>query len=170
MTQPTPARAAHARAVCCLLAAWGVGFGASATAQTRATAAVPPPSTPHSADAQLHCEVGYAGATQIVKTQPVSDPYPVESVDIGGRFRFKAVMVGSGQRVAYIKLYSYFETPQQPVLIHLAKYLPPFTIRSTTAPAKRDPRGTHLTGMQYLYAGPLEHELQYQCFLQGAQP
>jgi hypothetical protein len=96
----------------------------------------------------------------------VSDPYPVESVDIGGRFRFKAVMVGAGQQVDYIKLYSYFETPQQPVLIQLAKYLPPF---SAPGPAP-DPRGANLTGMQYLYAGPVERELQYQCFLQGAQP
>jgi len=120
--------------------------------------------------AQLHCEVGYAGTTHIVKAQPVSDPYPVESVDIGGRFRFKAVMVGAGQQVAYIKLYSYFETPQQPVLIHIAKFLPPFATRPTTAPAEHDPRGTNLTGMQYLYAGPVERELQYQCFLQNAQP
>lgn len=142
--------AAIARAVCCLLALCGTS--ASVTAQT----------TPA---AQLHCEVGYAGTTHIVKAEPVSDPYPVESVDIGGRFRFKAVIVGTGQQVAYIKLYSYFETPQQPVLIHLARYLPPFT-----APTPHDPRGTNLTGTQYLYAGPVERELQYQCFLQGAQP
>jgi hypothetical protein len=142
---------AHASVVCCLLALWG--FSASAMAQT-------------SAAARLHCEVGYAGTTQIVKSQPVGDPYSVESVDIGGRFRFKAVMVGTGQQVAYIKLYSYFVTPQQPLLIQLAKYLPPFT---TPAPAP-DPRGISLTGIQYVYAGPAERELQYQCFLQGAQP
>jgi hypothetical protein len=119
---------------------------------------------------QLHCEVGYAGATQTVKAQPVSDPYPVESVDIGGRFRFKAVMVGTGQQVAYIKLYSYFVGPQQPVLIQLVKYLPPFATPSATDPTERDPRGINLTGTQYLYAGPAERELQYQCFLQRAHP
>lgn len=159
MTQPMPGRTKHARVACCLLAAWGLST--SAVAQT-------------STAAQLHCEVGYAGDTQTVKAQPVSDPYPVESVDIGGRFRFKAVMVGTGQRVAYIKLYSYFVGPQQPVLIHLAKYLPPFNTPlatpSATDPTERDPRGTHLTGTQYLYAGPAERELQYQCFLQNAQP
>jgi hypothetical protein len=119
-----------------------------------------------STSAQLHCEVGYAGATHTVNARPVSDPYPVESVDVGGRFRFKAVMVGAGQQVAYIKLYSYLETRQQPVLIHLAKYLPPF---SDLGPA-HDPRGVNLTGMQYLYGGPVERELQYQCFLQKEQP
>jgi hypothetical protein len=120
--------------------------------------------------AQLHCEIGYAGATQTLQSHPVGDPYPVESVDIGGRFRFKAVMVGTGQQVAYIKLYSYFITPQQPVLIQLVKYLPPFNTQPAIAPAERDPRGTSLTGMQYLYAGPAERELQYQCFLQSAPP
>ena len=156
MIQPIPSRTTHARVVCCLLAVLGVCASASAMAQTSATA-------------QLHCEVGYAGATQTVKAQPVGDPYPVESVDIGGRFRFKAVMVSTGQQVAYIKLYSYFVGPQQPVLIHLAKYLPPFATPST-APTEHDPRGINLTGTQYLYAGPAERELQYQCFLQRAHP
>ena len=154
--QPIPSPTTHARVACCLLAAWGVGLGASTSALAQTSTA-----------AQLHCEVGYAGDTQMVKTQPVSDPYPVESVDIGGRFRFKAVMVGTGQQVDYIKLYSYFVGPQQPVLIHLARYLPPFTNRPT---AERDPRGTRLTGMQYLYAGPAERELQYQCFLKNVPP
>lgn len=159
MTQPIPRRITHTRVACCLLAAWGVGLGASTSALAQTSTA-----------AQLHCEVGYAGDTQTVKVQPVSDPYPVESVDIGGRFRFKAVMVGTGQQVAYVKLYSYFVTLQQPVLIHLARYLPPFVAPSTTTPAERDPRGINLTGTQYLYAGPAERELQYQCFLQNAQP
>lgn len=119
-----------------------------------------------SAPAQLHCEVVYAGTTHTVQAFPVSDPYPVASVVIGGRFRFKAVMVGAGQRVDYIKLYSYLETRQQPVLIQLAKYLPPFSAAGPTS----DPRGTPLTGMQYLYAGPVERELQYQCFLHRGQP
>ncbi len=155
MIQPIASRTNHARVVCCLLAV--LGASASAMAQTRAPA-------------QLHCEVGYAGTTQTVKAQPVGDPYPVESVDIGGRFRFKAVMVGTGQQVAYIKLYSYFVGPQQPVLIQLVKYLPPFATPSATAPTERDPRGINLTGTQYLYAGPAERELQYQCFLQRAHP
>lgn len=154
MTQPMSGRTTHVWVLGCLLAAWGMGT--SAMAQTGAAA-------------QLQCEVGYAGATQTVVAHPVVDPYPVASVDIGGRFRFKAVMVGTGQQVAYIKLYSYFVAPQQPVLIHLATYLPPFTAPPTT-PTQHDPRGTNLTGMQYLYAGPAERELQYQCFLQRAQP
>lgn len=154
MNRPFSVRTIAARLAGCWLSVWCV-----VCVSTTAMAQNPTP-------AQLHCDVSYAGTTHTVQARPVSDPYPVESVDIGGRFRFKAVMVGAGQQVDYIKLYSYFESPQQPVLIQLAKYLPPFNA-SGTAP---DPRGANLTGMQYLYAGPVERELQYQCFLQGAQP
>jgi len=111
--------------------------------------------------ALLRCEVTYAGSTQVIDTGPVADPYPVASVDIGGRFWFKAVMVGQGSRVDYVKLYAYLDTPKQPLLIHEAVFLPPFQIGA--APSA-------LTGTQHLYAGPVERELVYTCTLQGAQP
>lgn len=79
------------------------------------------------------------------------------SVDIAGRFRFKAVMVGQGARIEYIKLYTYLETPRQPVLIHQATYRPPFPV----------PSGADgLTGEQRVYGGPKERELIYRCTLQ----
>jgi hypothetical protein len=112
----------------------------------------------------LRCEVSYAGTTHAVQTGVVADPYSVASIDIGGRFRFKPVMVGDAGKVQYIKLYSYLETRRQPVLVHAVRYLPPFP---------SPPEGTnvvHLTGMQFLYAGPVEREMQYQCFLHGVQP
>ncbi|MDD2881086.1 MAG: hypothetical protein PHQ58_11665 [Rhodoferax sp.] len=114
-----------------------------------------------SANALLHCDVSYAGSTHVVETQAVADPYPVPSVDIGGRFWFKAVMVGRATQVDYVKLYAYLDTRQQPLLIQEAVYLPPF--QSTPAPYL-------LTGTQYLYAGPVERELMYSCTLQGVQP
>ncbi len=112
----------------------------------------------------LRCEVTYAGTTHTVQANVVSDPYPVPSVDIGGRFYFKPVMVGHGDRVEYIKLYSYLDTRQGPLLVQAVRYLPPFP-----APASGS-EPVNLTGAQFLYAGPVERELQYQCFLQGVQP
>jgi len=111
----------------------------------------------------LRCELTYAGSTQTLEARPVSDPYPVPSVDVGGRFRFKPVMVGDEKRLEYIKLYAYLETRDKPVLIQLAKYLPPF--RSTSGSGPVD-----LTGVQYLYGGPVERELMYQCSLTGVGP
>ena len=106
----------------------------------------------------LRCELTYAGSTQTLEARPVADPYPVASVDVGGRFRFKAVMVSTGKGIDYIKLYAYLETRDKPVLIQEAKYLPPF--RTTATPYE-------LTGVQYLYGGPVERELIYRCTLQG---
>ncbi len=110
---------------------------------------------------KLHCDVTYAGSTQTIEAMPVADPYPVASVDIGGRFWFKPVMVGQGSRVDYVKLYAYVDTASQPVLIQEIKYLPPFAIA---------PQNLSLTGEQHLYAGHLERELIYNCALQGVQP
>jgi hypothetical protein len=109
----------------------------------------------------LRCEVTYAGSTQTIEATPVVDPYPVASVDIGGRFWFKPVVVGQGNRVNYVKLYAYLDTASQPVLIQEVKYLPPFS--SAQPPAS-------LTGEQHLYAGHLERELIYNCTLLGVQP
>jgi len=109
----------------------------------------------------LRCEVTYAGSTQVVEARVVDDPYPVPSVDVSGRFRFKAVMVGQGERVDHIALYAYLDTHRQPILVQEAKYLPPF--RTGAAPYP-------LTGEQHLYAGPVERELLYQCTLEGVAP
>lgn len=106
----------------------------------------------------LRCEVTYADATQVIEARPVADPYPVPSVEIGGRFYFKAVMVGSPAQVEHILLYAYLDAGGRPLLIQQAKYLPPF-------PASPSP--VLLTGEQRLYAGPAERELIYRCTLEG---
>jgi len=109
----------------------------------------------------LRCNVTYGGSTQVIEARPEADPYPIASVDIGGRFRFKAVMIGTETQVDYIKLYTYLNTSRQPVLIQEAIYLPPYQATATPYP---------LTGEQHLFAGPAERELLYSCTLQGVQP
>jgi hypothetical protein len=106
----------------------------------------------------LHCDMTYAGSTQTLQVAPVANPYLVQSVDVGGRFRFKAVMVGQANQVEYIKLYAYLETRRHPVLVQQVTYLAPFQ------------KGASLTGQQFVYAGPVERELQYQCALTEAAP
>lgn len=106
----------------------------------------------------LHCQLTYAGSTQTLEATPVANPYPVAAVDVGGRFRFKAVMVGDGTQLDYIKLYAYLDTRRQPVLVQQITYLPPFAATAS------------LTGKQFVYAGEVERELQYECSLQGVAP
>ena len=109
--------------------------------------------------APLQCQVTYAGATHTVVANPVQDPYPVPSVDIGGRFRFKPVVVGTPQRTDRVLIYAYLVDGGQDLLIHQAKFLPPFAVSAQP-----------LTGQQRLYAGPLERELMYSCNWQGGTP
>jgi hypothetical protein len=115
---------------------------------------------PHSAMASplLRCLVAYAGTTHTIEASPVTDPYPVPSVDIGGRFRFKAVLVGNTARIDYIKLYAYLDASRQPTLVQEAIYRPPF---------KTGAEPLLLTGEQHVYAGVVERELIYQCTLEG---
>ena len=109
--------------------------------------------------ASLQCQVTYAGTTHTVVADPVQDPYPVPSVDIGGRFRFKPVVVGTAQRIDRVLIYAYLVDGTQDLLIQQVKFLPPFA-------ASAQP----LTGQQFLYAGPLERELMYSCRWQGGTP
>ncbi len=109
----------------------------------------------------LHCEVTYAGSKHIVEVVPGSDPYKTRSIDIDGRFRFKALVLGTGERIDTIKLYAYYETRRQPILIQEMKLLPPFAVSDLP---------DSLTGRQYLYAPPLGRELQYGCALMEAKP
>lgn len=111
----------------------------------------------------LTCDVSYAGAHHRVQARPLDDAYAVPSVDIGGRFRFKPVMVQGADRIERIGLYVYLETERQPVLIQHARYLPPY-------PAARPGQPVDLTGEQRLYAGPIERELIYRCELSEGQP
>ncbi|HXA46525.1 MAG TPA: hypothetical protein VNW52_02760, partial [Burkholderiaceae bacterium] len=104
----------------------------------------------------LRCELTYAGSTHIVNTMVGGDPYKTESVDVDGRFRFKTVILGTAQKIDAIKLYAYYETSRQPILIEEAKYLPPFA--NSDSPYA-------LTGLHMLYAPPLGRELQYGCAL-----
>ena len=121
-------------------------------------AALPPRAPAATPAPLLRCAVSYAGTTHAVDAKATDDPYTVAATDIGGRFAFKPVLLAGAQGIAAIKLYVYFLTSRQPVIIHQATFRPPFG----AAP------GQPFTGEQRLYAGPLERELTYSCSLEGA--
>lgn len=134
---------------------------ARAVALSCAVAAAPAAPTVQAAPL-LRCEVDHGGRTWRVDTAPVADPYGVQPLDIGGRFRFKAVMVGDERQVEYVKLYAYYQTRRTPVLLHEAKYLAP--------KASADPAGTPLTGEHTVFSPHLEREMRYHCTLHEAAP
>ena len=109
----------------------------------------------------LRCQIEQGGDTTVLDFRPVADPYRVAAIDIHGRFRFKAVVIGDAQHIDYIKLYVYAQTKRQPMLLHETNYVAPM--------ASREPGYAALTGVNHVYSPALERELQYGCtLLEGA--
>ena len=109
----------------------------------------------------LQCDVSYAGTTYKLKAKPTTDPYAVQSVDIGGRFFFKMILEESKGKLEHVLIYAYLDQQPRPILLQQAKYFGPF-------PAVAQPYP--LTGQQHLYGGPVERELIYSCWLSTITP
>jgi len=124
---------------------------------------VAPAGTAHAAPL-LRCRIDQGGDTRMLDVAPVADPYTVAAVDINGRFRFKAVVIGDAAHVDYVKLYVYVHTARQPLLIHQSTYLSP------QPGAKADTSPAALTGVNQVYSPQLERELQYACALLESAP
>lgn len=112
--------------------------------------------TSNKSTALLRCHVSYADRTEIIEAFPVSSPYEIQPVDIGGRFTFKAVMIGEGTNIDHIALYAYFQASPKDLPIHEAIYRGPFKLNATP---------TLITPHNHLYAGEVERELKYYCKL-----
>lgn len=111
----------------------------------------------------LRCQVRYASETLHLEARPTGTPYDVAPHDVAGRFRFKAVVVGTPAAVEHIALYAYdMAVPQAPVLIHEVVYHPPFP-GNPTVPG--------LTGWNHVYSARLGREMVYGCALtKGPSP
>lgn len=104
---------------------------------------------------RLRCQIWQGGMNYALEFKPGSDPYSVKAIEIGERFRFKAVLIGDEEKVEYLKTYVYAQTERQPVLVHTAHYVSP---RAEVGPKS-------LTGVNLVYAPRLERELQFDCAL-----
>ncbi|MGC4075993.1 MAG: hypothetical protein QM702_02960 [Rubrivivax sp.] len=148
MQTPSPPHAARAasfaRWVCGIVVAAGLE---AAVAQT----------PPDGGNPLLRCELRYVSTTMQVEARPVADPYTVAAQDVDTRFRFKAVVLGTPERVDSVSLYAYdMAVDNAPVLIHEVVYRPPFAA-GTAVPA--------LTGWNHVYSSRLGRELVYGCAL-----
>lgn len=106
---------------------------------------------------RLRCHIDQGGTSQVVDFSPVADPYAVQAIEINGRFRFKAVVIGDERQVQYVNLYTYFQTERRLILLHEVKYVAP-EVRS-------DPAPDALTGRHFLYSPGREREFQFACAL-----
>lgn len=112
---------------------------------------------------RLNCQIDQGGDTWRLEFSPVADPYRVTATDINGNFRFKAVVVGDPTHVDYVKIYTYYQTARQAVLLHEARYAAPVVTPASASPAA-------LTGYQYVYSPRLGRELRYGCALVESAP
>ena len=113
-------------------------------------------STSTKTTAHLRCHVSYAERTEIIDAFPTSSPYEIQPVDIGGRFTFKAAIIGKATSIDHIALYAYFQASPKDLPIHEAIYRGPFKLKTTP---------TLITPYNHLYAGEVERELKYYCTL-----
>jgi len=113
----------------------------------------------------LRCEVTQGGMTYTEDFLPSDDPYSVQAKDINGQFQFKAVLFGT-ESLESIKIYTYYRHQHQVVLLHEARYLPPFNQDIQDSENYPNPASyAALTGINYLYSPEVEQELQYGCAL-----
>jgi len=108
------------------------------------------------AAARVHCEVIYGGEIFPVVSQPTQQPYRVEGTKIGRYFEFKIVHVTAPAAYPGIDIYTYALSTGEPVLIHQARYAPPYH------------QGKHrygFTGLNAVYEPSKSSEMQYWCEL-----
>ena len=77
------------------------------------------------ASPQLQCQFEMNGHNETHIFKPVADPYLAESIDIGERFRFKAVVLASSNQVDLVNLYVSYRTRRQPIILQHAKFIKP---------------------------------------------
>ncbi len=130
------------------------------------------------ASAQLQCTFEVNSETHHTVHGTATDPYTVAAVPIGNRFRFKAIVLAAAPDLATdvapdaaqaapaaiesVKLYVYYNTRRQPMVMQHVHYLQPVPLRKPAPDA--------LTGRVALYSPLLGKELQYQCALAEVSP
>jgi hypothetical protein len=106
---------------------------------------------------QVVCHYTYGGETKALAAPPASSPYTVKGIQVGSFFRFRVVFQNKPADMASIKVYTYAERDDGPVLIHQATYpYPP--ANSRTAPYG-------FSGLHFVYEPTRDGEIQYWCEL-----
>ncbi|MFZ4536403.1 hypothetical protein [Propionivibrio sp.] len=115
--------------------------------------------TTHSA--QIICHYTYGGETKQLVALPVSSPYAAKGIAVGSFFHFRLVFQEEPADLASIKVYTYAQREDGPLLIHQATYpYPP--IDHAAAPYG-------FSGLQFVYEPMRDGELQYWCELSTAE-
>lgn len=108
---------------------------------------------------QVVCHLTYGGETRTLRAAAVTQAqavYDLAPVAIGSYFLFRIVFQRTPRQQASIKLYTYADRNEGPVLIHQARY-----------PYPPPPGARGFTGEHWVYEPVRDGELQYWCALEG---
>lgn len=123
-----------------------------------AVAALLPGAALHAAPAgAVACHYTYGGETRTLLARPTASPYAVQGVAVGSYFRFRVVLQGTPADLASLKVYTYADRDDGPLLIHQASF--PYPLHADAAA----PYG--FSGLHFVYEPLRDGELQYWCEL-----
>ena len=101
------------------------------------------------------CHYTYGGETKTLRAEPVRSGYTVDSIAVGSYFRFRVVSRNQPADLAAIKVYTYADRDDGPVLIHQATYPYPRHFAQSSLYG--------FTGLHHVYEPVRDGELQYWC-------
>ena len=102
------------------------------------------------------CHVTYGGETKPIRAQAVASPeavYRVPTVQVGSYFLFRVVLQTEPRDQASVKIYTYGDQADAPVIIHQNSHDWPVRNRSRYG----------FTGLQRVYEPMRDGELEYWC-------
>lgn len=106
---------------------------------------------------RVACDASYGEEHVLTQTAAAGNPYQAQAYALSRHFMFKPVVVGAGERVDYVNIYSYYLYQGRFVLFGYSHY------------AGQDLHpGDNFTGQVHLYSPRLGREMQYQCRYLGA--
>ena len=114
--------------------------------------------TPPAYAAKVRCHLTYGGETRIVEAAPTRDPYTVAPVSSGSYFLFRIVFRDQPADLAGIKLTTFADRDEGPVVIHQVTH--PFPPPLAAAGG--------FTGLNVVYEPVRDGELQYWCEMKEA--
>jgi len=119
-------------------------------------AALLPGAALHAAPAAaVACHYTYGGETRTLLARPTAVPYAEKGVEVGSYFRFRVVFQEAPADLASLKVYTYADFDEGPVLIHQASY--PYPLPGGAGA----PYG--FSGLHFVYEPARDGELQYWC-------
>lgn len=98
----------------------------------------------------VRCHVDYGGETRTIEARPVASPLAVAPVEVGSYFRFRLVVLRAAGLPDEVRIETFSDRDDGPVLIHQGRY-----------PWPR--RAGEFTGHQTVYEPVRDGELQYRC-------